>query len=75
MFACQKRLLVSRFQQVSRIHISSVQLAGNESGLFGKLNPWAKKQSKESVTPAQPTTEEPVVTFDVKYETKEEFVS
>ncbi|CEI86610.1 hypothetical protein RMCBS344292_01044 [Rhizopus microsporus] len=75
MFACQKRLLVSRFQQVSRIHISSVQLAGSESGLFGKLNPWAKKQNKESVTPAQPTAEEPVVTFDVKYETKEEFVS
>lgn len=75
MFACQKKLLVSRFQQVSRIHISSVQLAGGESGLFGKLNPWAKKQSKESVTPAQSTTEEPVVTFDVKYETKEEFVS
>ncbi|EIE83192.1 hypothetical protein G6F46_003051 [Rhizopus delemar] len=78
MFACQKRVIVSQFRGLSRFHSSSIQLAGSDSGLFGKFNPWAKNNDKKEeipVTPAQHTSEEPIVTFNVKYEDKEEFVS
>lgn len=67
-------MLTSQFKNAARFHTSAVPLA--DAGLFGKFNPWAKEEKKEEVvTPAQHTSEEHPVTFNVKYEDKEEFVS
>ncbi|KAI9249634.1 hypothetical protein BY458DRAFT_494056 [Sporodiniella umbellata] len=55
-------------QRASRIHTSAIVLG--ENGLFGKFNPWAAKENKEVVTPAQQTSEALPVTFNVNYEDK-----
>ncbi|KAI8372085.1 hypothetical protein EDC96DRAFT_78939 [Choanephora cucurbitarum] len=54
------------------IHTTRAMMAESD-GLFGKINPWAKKEQ----TPVQPTTteEETKVTFNVDYEDAEEIVS
>ncbi|KAI8368955.1 hypothetical protein BD560DRAFT_330526 [Blakeslea trispora] len=45
-------------------------ILAESDGLFGKMNPWAKKEPIQAVTPAQPTAEETPVTFNVDYETE-----
>ncbi|CEP19877.1 hypothetical protein [Parasitella parasitica] len=57
-----------------QFHRATVFLAEGE-GIFGKLNPWAKKEQPQPVTPAQHTSEEPKVTFNVKYEEDDDFIS
>ncbi|OBZ83455.1 hypothetical protein A0J61_08497 [Choanephora cucurbitarum] len=54
------------------IHTTRAMMAESD-GLFGKINPWAKKEQ----TPVQPTTteEETKVTFNVDYEDAEEIIS
>lgn len=72
MFACQRIAFAAKRQ----LHTAPAILAESE-GLFGKFNPWAKKNKTETVaTPAQHTSEEtPKVTFNVKYEEEDDFVS
>ncbi|KAI8638266.1 hypothetical protein BD408DRAFT_477744 [Parasitella parasitica] len=72
MFACQ-RIVVSAISK-RQFHTAPAILAEGE-GLFGKLNPWAKKVQPQLVTPAQLTSEEPKVTFNVKYEEEDDIVS
>lgn len=73
MFACQ-RIAASSISK-RQFHTIPAMLAESE-GLFGKLNPWAKKeQPQQQVTPAQHTSEEAKVTFNVKYEDEDDIVS
>lgn len=75
MFACQ-RIAISAVSR-RQFHTVPAMMAESE-GLFGKLNPWAKKeqtQQQQQVTPAQHTSEEPKVTFNVKYEDEDDIVS
>jgi len=73
MFACQ-RIAISAISK-RQFHTVPAMMAESE-GLFGKLNPWAKKeQPQQPVTPAQHTSEEPKVTFNVKYEDEDDIVS
>lgn len=73
MFACRRVIATAITKR--RFHTAPAILAEND-GLFGKFNPWAKKeQSQPEPTPAQRTSEAPKVTFNVKYEEEEEIVS
>ncbi|KAI8092411.1 uncharacterized protein B0P05DRAFT_226750 [Gilbertella persicaria] len=73
MLVCRRLLSLTNKRY---IHTTPAVLAESD-GLFGKLNPWAKKEQPQTVTPAQHTNEEVVapVTFDVKYEEAEEITS
>lgn len=74
MFACQ-RIAISAVSR-RQFHTVPAMMAESE-GLFGKLNPWAKKEQPQQpqVTPAQHTSEDPKVTFNVKYEDEDDIVS
>jgi hypothetical protein len=74
MFACQR---IAITQIAKRSFYTAPAILAESEGLFGKLNPWAKKQQQQpEVTPAQHTNQDtPQVTFNVKYQDAEEVVS
>lgn len=77
MLACQ-RIARATLTKSRQFHTLPAVLA-EEGGLFGKLNPWAKKQQtqqEQQVTPAQHTSnEQQTVTFNVKYQDADEVTS
>jgi hypothetical protein len=73
MFACQR---IATTLIAKRSFYTAPAILAESEGLFGKLNPWAKKQQQPEVTPAQHTSQDtPQVTFNVKYQDAEEIVS
>ncbi|KAI7902329.1 uncharacterized protein BX663DRAFT_435600 [Cokeromyces recurvatus] len=82
MFACQRTLFNITIRK--QFHTASIICAKNEGGLLGKLNPWAKKEAQQEVTPAQNTSDDvpkmtvddsTKVTFNVQYEEPEDIIS
>ncbi|KAI8878475.1 hypothetical protein K501DRAFT_336728 [Backusella circina FSU 941] len=68
MLACRRIFTSNTVRNISKFH-SGAAVAAENSGLFGKLNPWAKKEQEEVVTPAQHTDTQ--VTFNVRYQEEE----
>jgi hypothetical protein len=68
MLACRRIFTSNTVRHISKFH-SAAAVSAENSGLFGKLNPWATKKEQPEVTPAQHTDTQ--VTFNVKYQEEE----